>query len=457
MYTELPRNCAGNLSQSDLCKQTTMTEYDNISDSNIVPYLISSKDLHDNSTLLDEAPTLTTSASIKATILCIMAVASLIGNMATLISIAFTKKCTSSSLYTLLFQLAISDLLVSVWCLSGEAAWTYTVEWKGGQFLCKTFKFSQVFSLYLSTSTMVLIGFDRLRAIRRPISHRSCLKPICVAWILSAALASPQLLIFRVLKGPFRELFYQCVTYGFYTEEWQEQLYTVFSLLTMFVIPLVILVVCYVCIFCTIAKKERAFVIRAPHPSMERWPAESLVSNLRARDQHRQHSPQRHQTIFNRRRNTIFKRAKMKSLRISIIIVTAFVICWAPYYFMMITFIFLNPDDKLGEDMQSAIFFFGMSNSLVNPLIYGAFHLWQPSVGRSRKLPGSFSTAFTDSVRGGLVAGQRRRPEPVTGHAAVVHQSPMTPSAVHKSHKRCSLRRQNRPHPCRYRTSTTSL
>lgn len=114
-----------------------------------------------------------------------------------------------------------------------------------------------------------------------------------------------------------------------------------------FVIPLVILVVCYVCIFCTIAskffpnqksnvrvlqkkgpisnyhvhlnvskkvEKERAFVIRAPHPSMERWPAESLVSNLRARDQHRQHSPQRHQTIFNRRRNTIFKRAKMKSL-----------------------------------------------------------------------------------------------------------------------------------------------
>jgi hypothetical protein len=28
--------------------------------------------------------------------------------------------------------------------------------------------------------------------------------------------------------------FYQCVTYGFYTEEWQEQVYTIFSLLTMY-------------------------------------------------------------------------------------------------------------------------------------------------------------------------------------------------------------------------------
>lgn len=41
-------------------------------------------------------------------------------------------------------QLAVADLLVSIWCLSGEAAWTYTVEWKGGQILCKIFKFSQV-------------------------------------------------------------------------------------------------------------------------------------------------------------------------------------------------------------------------------------------------------------------------------------------------------------------------
>jgi len=41
-------------------------------------------------------------------------------------------------------QLAIADLLVSLWCLSGEAAWTYTVEWKAGEVLCKIFKFSQV-------------------------------------------------------------------------------------------------------------------------------------------------------------------------------------------------------------------------------------------------------------------------------------------------------------------------
>lgn len=62
-------------------------------------------------------------------------------------------------------------------------------------------------------------------------------------------------------------------------------------------------------------EKERAFVIRTPHPSMERWPAESVVA-LRSRDRHRQHHPSHLQQplSFNRRRNNIFKRAKMKSL-----------------------------------------------------------------------------------------------------------------------------------------------
>ena len=40
----------------------------------------------------------------------------------------------------------------------------------------------------------------------------------------------------------------------------------------------------------------------------------------------------------------ILQRSKMKLLRISIVIVSAFVICWAPYHFMIITFIFLKPD-----------------------------------------------------------------------------------------------------------------
>ena len=64
-----------------------------------------------------------------------------------------------------------------------------------------------------------------------------------------------QLVIFHVEKGPFYEEFYQCVTFGFYTELWQEQLYATFSLVCMFVLPLLILISTYVSTVITISSE----------------------------------------------------------------------------------------------------------------------------------------------------------------------------------------------------------
>ena len=63
--------------------------------------------------------------------------------------------------------------------------------------------------------------------------------------------------MFHVLRGPFEEEFYQCVTFGSYKEDWQRQLYSVASLLLMFVIPLVIIGTAYALIFTTISRKSR--------------------------------------------------------------------------------------------------------------------------------------------------------------------------------------------------------
>ncbi|KAF9799705.1 hypothetical protein SFRURICE_000973 [Spodoptera frugiperda] len=158
--------------------------------------------------------------------------------------------------------------------------------------------------------------------------------------------------VFRVAQGPFIEEFHQCVTHGFYTERWQEQAYTTLSLIFMFILPLVILVSTYV------STSEKVF-----KPEVRR--------------QEKYFTPD-----MNRRR--LIDRAKMKSLRMSVVIVAAFLIWWTPYYVMMIIFTFLNPDKDQSEELLSGIFFFGMSNSLVNPVIYGAFHLW-PKKNRSHR------------------------------------------------------------------------
>lgn len=65
-----------------------------------------------NGTVLEDAPMLTSTALIKAVVLASMAVASLIGNVVTLLTITITKKLgTKSSLYTLLFQVSLFAIL----------------------------------------------------------------------------------------------------------------------------------------------------------------------------------------------------------------------------------------------------------------------------------------------------------------------------------------------------------
>ncbi|XP_052752299.1 gonadotropin-releasing hormone receptor [Galleria mellonella] len=309
---------------------------------------------------LDHAPVLTKSTIIRASILVAMAILSLFGNIATIVSLKRGKRSRGrarpswTAIYSLIFQLSIADLLVSIFCIAGEAAWFLTVQWYAGNIGCKLFKFLQMFALYLSTFILVLIGVDRWLAVKYPMKSMATAtrsgRLVIIAWTLSLLLSIPQTVVFRVAKGPFVEDFYQCVTHGFYTERWQEQAYTTLSLIFMFVLPLVILVSTYVSTVRTIAKSEKVF-----QPEVIR--------------QEKYLTPD-----MNRRR--LIDRAKMKSLRMSVVIVAAFIIWWTPYYIMMIIFTFLNPDKDQSEELLSGIFFFGMSNSLVNPVIYGAFHLW---------------------------------------------------------------------------------
>ena len=90
--------------------------YDNIS---TVSFSSNLDNLTTNSSatcnVLQNAPIFTTTALAKAAILAILAFASLIGNIATLLTITITKKLrTKSSLYTLLFQ--VNTLFCLTYC-----------------------------------------------------------------------------------------------------------------------------------------------------------------------------------------------------------------------------------------------------------------------------------------------------------------------------------------------------
>ncbi|KAK7081837.1 G-protein coupled receptor activity protein, partial [Halocaridina rubra] len=209
-----------------------------------------------NATCLEQAPQFTVESMIRGSVLSIMAILSLIGNTATIISIARQRSRLNSTVYILIRHLSIADLFVTFACTVTEAVWTYTVQWYGGNVLCKLMKYLQMFSLHLSTFILVLIGMDRYYAVKYPMRRSDIRKyigyGIIFIWTLSGIFSIPQAVVFHVLKGPFTEEFYQCVTYGTYSAHWQEHLYMSFGLTCMFILPLVILTATYVSTFITL-------------------------------------------------------------------------------------------------------------------------------------------------------------------------------------------------------------
>jgi hypothetical protein len=147
----------------------------------------------------DEAPTLTTSALRRSVVLGIMAWFSIAGNIGVIVNIVRTSHRLNNTMYRLIRELAVADLLVSLFCLSAESAWTATVSWLGGNLLCKFVKFMQGLSLNLSTFVIVVIGLDRLVAIKYPMRGGDrriwCYRAVGMVWILSAVISIPQVYI----------------------------------------------------------------------------------------------------------------------------------------------------------------------------------------------------------------------------------------------------------------------
>uniref|UniRef100_A0A915Q3J4 G-protein coupled receptors family 1 profile domain-containing protein n=1 Tax=Setaria digitata TaxID=48799 RepID=A0A915Q3J4_9BILA len=104
-------------------------------------------------------------------------------------------------------SLTVADLIVLYVYAPTQIIWIITYNWYGGDFLCRTTKFINTFSLHLTANMQVLIAADRLyiTAHLRQIHQKSRFatnQMIALAWLLAIACALPQLFVFHVYILP---------------------------------------------------------------------------------------------------------------------------------------------------------------------------------------------------------------------------------------------------------------
>ncbi|XP_076278874.1 crustacean cardioactive peptide receptor isoform X2 [Lasioglossum baleicum] len=285
-----------------------------------------------------------------------------VGNIAVLIGLLWGKR-RKTRMDFFIKQLALADLLVGLISVVTDIIWRTTVTWHAGNFACKLIKFMQALVTYSSTYVLVALSIDRYDAITRPMNFTGrwwrARALVVAAWSLSALFSAP---IFFLYEEKLIEGKTQCWIELDTQTHWR--IYMSLVSVSLFIAPTLIIGGCYAVIVATI------------------WSQGGVLRQGPTRDTRRASS------------RGLIPRAKVKTVKMTLVIVFVFILCWSPYIvFDLLQVYGYVPRTQTNIAVASFIQSLTPLNSAANPIIYCLF-----------------STSFCKTVRRspGFLDGARR-------------------------------------------------
>ncbi|XP_077609732.1 gonadotropin-releasing hormone II receptor-like [Crocuta crocuta] len=297
-----------------------------------------------------ELPTFSAAAKVRVGVTIVLFVSSAGGNLAMLWSVTRPRpsQLRPSPVPRLFAHLAAADLLVTFVVMPLDATWNITVQWLAGDIACRTLMFLKLMAMYAAAFLPVVIGLDRQEAVLRPLAPRSAgRKLLGAAWGLSFLLALPQLFLFHTAQRAGPVPFTQCITKGSFKAQWQETTYNLFTFCCLFLLPLTAMTICYSRIVLSVSSSQTRKGSHAP------------VGEFALR-----------RSSDNR------SRVRVRALRLALLVLLTFVLCWTPYYLLGLWYWF-SPTmlTEVPPSLSHILFLFGLLNAPLDPLLYGAFTL----------------------------------------------------------------------------------
>ncbi|XP_055336029.1 gonadotropin-releasing hormone II receptor-like isoform X2 [Paramacrobiotus metropolitanus] len=358
----------------------------------------------------------------------------LIGNLVVFSTLLKSRYRKSSRVNKLILHLAIADLIVCCFTIPIEIGSRITVTWEAGDVGCRIFQFFRPFGLYLSSNTIICISLDRYFAIVQPLkladARRRGRIMLAAAWIFAVICSAPQVIVFRgelVRLQDWPDIaFTDCLSTGIFEYEGYD-LYSIFSVCVMYVLPLAVTVAAYTRILWEISITRRlkatsqtegsgvgesSFLTQALqtpqqqpgmtctadensgltsncnglnnaatpaarhvqlHTSVNRSASANVIRN------YSQRLPGTGSTTTANAANRMadlskIERARSRTLKLTILIVLCFVTFNTPYTVMF----FWYQIDKASAELvaviiQEILFLFAVSNSIINPYLYGIY------------------------------------------------------------------------------------
>ncbi|KAM7115002.1 vasopressin V1a receptor [Molossus nigricans] len=310
-------------------------------------------------------------AKLEIAVLAVTFVVAVLGNSSVLLALHRTPRKTSR-MHLFIRHLSLADLAVAFFQVLPQLCWDITYRFRGPDALCRVVKHLQVFVMFVSAYMLVVMTADRYIAVCHPMktlqqpARRSRLM-IAAAWVLSFVLSTPQYFIFSMVEVNNVTKAYDC--WATFIQPWGSRAYVTWMASGIFVAPVIILGTCYGFICYHIWRNVRGKTASREGKNAEGTGGafhnglllEPCVSSVKT-----------------------ISRAKIRTVKMTFVIVTAYIVCWAPFFVVQMWSVW---DQKLRwvESENTAITITALLaslNSCCNPWIYMFFsgHLLQDCV-----------------------------------------------------------------------------
>ncbi|XP_067858878.1 substance-K receptor [Heptranchias perlo] len=235
-----------------------------------------------------------------------------------------------------LVNLAVADASMAAFNTAFNFIYAVHNDWYFGLHYCRFQNLLPITAVFASIYSMTAIALDRYIAIIHPLKPRlsssSTKIVIGVIWLLALALAFPQCFYTRIMKLESRVI---CKVNWPGDIGGQHQLtYQLAVIVLIYLIPLMVMGVTYTKVGITLWASE------IPGDSTEKY-CEQL-------------------------------KAKRKVVKMMIVVVLTFAVCWLPYhlYFILGSFITDIYYETYIQQVYLGIFWLAMSSTMYNPIIY---------------------------------------------------------------------------------------
>ncbi|XP_067083977.1 tachykinin receptor 1a [Osmerus mordax] len=265
---------------------------------------------------------------------CIVIV-SVVGNIIVIWIIMAHKRMRTVTNYFLL-NLAFAEASMSAFNTVINFSYAVHNEWYFGLVYCRFHNFFPIAAVFASIYSMSAIALDRYMAIIHPLQPRMSSTEtrvvVVVIWVLALLLAFPQYYYSTTDELPGRVVCY--IDWPEYTVFDFKKMYHVCVVILIYVLPLLVMGCAYLVVGLTLWASE------IPGDSSDRY-REQLM-------------------------------AKRKVVKMMIVVVCTFAVCWLPFhvYFLLHQFFPQLFEETFIQQVYLAIMWLAMSSTMYNPIIY---------------------------------------------------------------------------------------